>query len=131
MTLASCWHPPAASAVPLASAASLLAGLAGWQLWHYYMEEPWTRDGRIRAEVVGIAPDVSGLLQEVLVRDNQVVRRGEVLFRIDRDRFALALQQAEAVLTSRHVSLLQAQRDQQRYTGWTRAQSPSSGRNRR
>ena len=61
--------------------------------------------------MVGIAPDVSGLLQEVLVRDNQVVRRGEVLFRIDRDRFALALQQAEAVLTSRHVSLLQAQRD--------------------
>ena len=94
----------------------VLAGLTGWQLWHYYMEEPWTRDGRIRAEVVGIAPDVSGLLQEVLVRDNQVVRRGEVLFRIDRDRFALALQQAEAVLTSRHVSLLQAQRDQQRYT---------------
>ena len=94
----------------------LLAGFAGWQLWRGYMEEPWTRDGRIRAEVVGIAPDVSGLVQEVLVRDNQTVRRGEVLFRIDPDRFALALQQAEAVLSSRHASLQQAQRDQQRYT---------------
>ncbi|TDH57979.1 HlyD family secretion protein [Dankookia rubra] len=94
----------------------LLAGFAGWQLWRFYMEAPWTRDGRIRAEVVGIAPDVSGLVQEVLVRDNQQVRRGEVLFRIDRDRFALALQQAEAVLSSRHASLLQAQREQQRYT---------------
>jgi RND family efflux transporter MFP subunit len=93
----------------------LLAGFAGWQLWRFYMEEPWTRDGRIRAEVVGIAPDVSGLVQEVLVLDNQTVRRGEVLFRIDRDRFALALQQAEAVLSSRHASLQQAQRDQQRY----------------
>ena len=94
----------------------LVAGLTGWQLWRYYMEEPWTRDGRVRAEVVGLAPDVSGLVQEVLVRDNQQVRRGEVLFRIDRDRFALALQQAEAVLSSRHASLLQAQRDLQRYT---------------
>jgi multidrug resistance efflux pump len=94
----------------------LLAGLTGWQLWRTYMDEPWTRDGRIRAEVVGIAPDVSGLVQEVPVRDNQAVRRGEVLFRIDPDRFALALQQAEAVLSSRHASLLQAQRDQQRYT---------------
>lgn len=94
----------------------LLAGFAGWQLWRSYMEAPWTRDGRIRAEVVGIAPDVSGLVQAVLVRDNQTVRRGEVLFRIDRDRFALALQQSEAVLSSRHASLLQAQREQQRYT---------------
>ncbi|MDO9711676.1 efflux RND transporter periplasmic adaptor subunit [Paracraurococcus lichenis] len=94
----------------------LIAALTGWQLWRYYMEEPWTRDGRIRAEVVSIAPDVTGLVQEILVRDNQAVRRGDVLFRIDRDRFALALQQAEAVLSSRHASLLQAQRDQQRYT---------------
>jgi multidrug resistance efflux pump len=93
-----------------------LAGLIGWQLWHYYMEEPWTRDGRVRAEVVAIAPDISGLVQEVLVQDNQPVRRGDLLFRIDRDRFALALQQAEVVLSSRHISLSQAQREQQRYT---------------
>jgi multidrug resistance efflux pump len=105
-----------AGRVAVTLAVVLLAGFAGWQLWRFYMDEPWTRDGRIRAEVVGIAPDVSGLVQEVLVRDNQPVRRGEVLFRIDRDRFALALQQAEAVLSSRHASLLQAQREQQRYT---------------
>ena len=102
--------------VAVTLAVVVLAGFAGWQLWRFYMEAPWTRDGRIRAEVVGIAPDVSGLVQEVLVRDNQDVRRGEVLFRIDPDRFALALQQAEAVLSSRHASLLQAQREQQRYT---------------
>jgi RND family efflux transporter MFP subunit len=93
-----------------------LASLIGWRLWVYYMEEPWTRDGRVRADVVNIAPDVSGLVGEVPVRDNQRVQRGEVLFRIDHDRFALALQQAEAVLSSRHVTLLQAQRDAQRYT---------------
>jgi RND family efflux transporter MFP subunit len=93
-----------------------LASLVGWRLWVYYMEEPWTRDGRVRADVVTIAPDVSGLVGEVPVRDNQRVQRGEVLFRIDHDRFALALQQAEAVLSSKHIMLLQAQRDAQRYT---------------
>ena len=93
-----------------------VAAFAGRQLWRGTMEEPWTRDGRIRAEVVGIAPDVSGLVGEVLVQDNQTVRKGDVLFRIDRDRFALALQQAEAVLSSRHITLTQAQRDQQRYS---------------
>jgi len=96
--------------------AVVIAGLAGWRLWAYYMEEPWTRDGRVRADVVTVAPDVSGLVQEVLVHDNQHVRRGDVLFRIDRDRFALALQQAEAALSSRHASLLQARRELQRYT---------------
>ena len=51
-----------------------LAAVVGWQLWVYYMVAPWTRDGRVRADVVGIAPDVSGPVSEVLVRDNQVVR---------------------------------------------------------
>ena len=64
-----------------------IAGVVGWQLWVYYMEEPWTRDGVVRADVVGVAPDVSGLVSEVLVRDNQQVRKGEVLFRIDKERF--------------------------------------------
>lgn len=101
-------------AVTLAAVA--IACLVGWRLWTYYMEEPWTRDGRVRADVVSIAPDVSGLVGQVLVRDNQTVKRGDVLFRIDPDRFALALQQAEAALSSRHASLLQAQREAKRYT---------------
>ena len=39
----------------------LLALLAGWWLWHFYMIAPWTRDARVRADVVTIAPDVSSL----------------------------------------------------------------------
>ncbi len=34
----------------------LVAILAGWELWSYYMLEPWTRDGRVRADVVKVAP---------------------------------------------------------------------------
>ena len=75
-----------------------LAFVVGTALWDYYLEAPWTRDGRVRAEVVGVAPDVSGLVRDVEVHDNQEVKRGDVLFRIDPDRFALALRQAEADL---------------------------------
>lgn len=93
--------------------AAVVVGLA---LWDYYMEAPWTRDGRVRADVVPVAPDVSGLVAEVLVEDNQVVRRGDVLFRIDPDRFALALRQAEAVVEGKRASAEQAAADYVRYT---------------
>jgi RND family efflux transporter MFP subunit len=91
------------------------AAATGWQLWRYYMEAPWTRDGRVRADIIGIAPDVSGLVAEVLVPDNAAVTRGQPLFRLDRARFALALQQAEAVVESRAASLERARRDERRY----------------
>ena len=65
----------------------VVALVAGRSLWVYYQEAPWTRDGRVAADVVTIAPDVSGLVTQVLVKDNQPVKRGDVLFRIDPDRF--------------------------------------------
>ena len=76
----------------------IAAVLAGWRLWTHYEADPWTRDGRIRAEVVQIAPDVSGLVTAVNVGNDAVVHRGEVLFEIDRPRFTIALAQAEASL---------------------------------
>jgi RND family efflux transporter MFP subunit len=91
------------------------ASFAGWQLWLNYMEAPWTRDGRVRADVIGVTPDVSGLVAEVLVHDNQAVRRGDVLFRVDRARFDLAQRQAEAVVASRLAALQEAVREATRY----------------
>ncbi|WP_279358898.1 HlyD family secretion protein [Methylobacterium indicum] len=92
-----------------------LACVVGTALWDYYLEAPWTRDGRVRAEVVGVAPDVSGLVRDVAVHDNQEVKRGDLLFRIDPDRFALALRQAEAVVAGRKATLVQAEADLARY----------------
>ena len=86
----------------------------GRQLWGHYMDEPWTRDARLRADVVGIAPDVSGLVSEVMVKDNQTVKKGDLLFRVDRDRFAIALEQADAALASSKAALDQASRESQR-----------------
>ena len=57
------------------------AALIGYALWKHYMYSPWTRDGRVRAEIVHVAPDVSGLVAQVEVRDNQLVKAGQVLFR--------------------------------------------------
>ncbi|MCO8591113.1 HlyD family secretion protein [Burkholderia multivorans] len=74
-------------------------------LWNRYMYAPWTRDGRVRAKVVNIAPDVSGIVTDVLVADNQPVRRGDVLFRIDPERFRYALAQADAQVELRKAEL--------------------------
>lgn len=94
-----------------------LATVLVWQMVLYYMVAPWTRDGHIRADVIQIAPDVSGLIQQVSVRDNQVVKRGDVLFSIDQDRFHLALRQAQATLAERRETLAQAQREARRNRG--------------
>ncbi|MGE8334349.1 efflux RND transporter periplasmic adaptor subunit [Pseudomonas laurylsulfatiphila] len=88
-----------------------------WRMVMYYMFAPWTRDGHIRADIVQIAPDVSGLIQQVEVRDNQLVKRGQVLFSIDPDRFKLALRQAKAAVADREETLAQAQREAKRNKG--------------
>ena len=93
-----------------------IAVLVARGLWNYYMEAPWTRDGRVRADVVTIAPDVSGLVTEVLVTDNQEVKRGQVLFRIDPDRFRIALRMAEAVVEGRTATDVQMSDDYVRYS---------------
>jgi len=81
----------------------LLAIFLGLLLWDHYMNSPWTRDGRVRADVVMIAPDVSGLVSQVNVIDNQFVHRGDILFEIDKERFKHALHAAEAVAQTRQA----------------------------
>ncbi|MDY7578388.1 HlyD family secretion protein [Herbaspirillum sp. RTI4] len=79
--------------------------LLGWSLWKHYMVSPWTRDGRIRAEVVNVAPDVSGQIIDLPIRDNQLVHKGELLMQIDPARYQIALQQAEAAVMERKAGL--------------------------
>ena len=101
---------------PLVTLVTVAIALAiGYALWDYYVNAPWTRDGKVRADVVAVTPDVSGLVTEVLVHDNQHVHKGDVLFRIDPDRFDLALRQAEAIVAGKQASLEQARSDYQRY----------------
>jgi len=73
-----------------------LAFVAIFRAWVYYTESPWTRDARFSADVVAIAPDVAGLITQVMVHDNQLVKKDQVLFTIDQPRYQKALDEAEA-----------------------------------
>jgi RND family efflux transporter MFP subunit len=92
----------------------VLALVGARRLWIHYNLEPWTRDGRVRADIVQVSPDVSGLVTEVRVRNNQVVNKDDVLFVLDRPRFELALHQAEASVAAIAVALAQARRENER-----------------
>lgn len=88
-----------------------VAAVAGWFLWRTYEDSPWTRDARVRANVVQVTPDVSGVVIDVRVRDNQNVKVGDVLFVIDQARFQLALLNAEAAVVG--AQSLRDQRQQE------------------
>lgn len=90
------------------------AALVLWKLVGYYMFAPWTRDGHVRADVIQVAPDISGLISSVEVVDNQQVKQGQVLFVIDQARYALALRQAQATAQQRRATLDQARREDAR-----------------
>jgi RND family efflux transporter MFP subunit len=81
-----------------------LAIFIGRQLWVHYMQTPWTRDGRVRADIINVAADVSGYVTTVPVRDNQRVRKGDVLLQIDPSHYRLAVKQAQALVASRKAA---------------------------
>lgn len=83
-------------------------------IWNYYQVDPWTPDGRVRADIVQIAPDVSGMVTSVAVTNDQHVTRGQVLFQIDQERYTLALREAEAALAAQRTRLNQAKREARR-----------------
>ena len=78
-------------------------------LWKHYAQTPWTRDGRVRADVVQIAPDVSGPVISVAVRDNQWVNQGDVLYSIDPRWLKLAVASAQADVESKRHEMLMRQ----------------------
>ncbi|MGV8916186.1 MAG: efflux RND transporter periplasmic adaptor subunit [Pseudomonas sp.] len=85
----------------------LILALAIWigrTLWVHYMDTPWTRDGRVRADVINVAADVTGTVVDVPVRDNQQVKKGDLLMQIDPEHYQLAVKQAEAMVASRKAT---------------------------
>jgi multidrug resistance efflux pump len=74
---------------------AIVVAYMGYQQW---IERPWTRDGQVRADIVKIAPRVSGYIVEVAVQDNHFVRKGELLFRVDPSSYQLAVDTAQVQL---------------------------------
>jgi RND family efflux transporter MFP subunit len=88
-----------------------LAAFAAWCLWENYTTSPWTRDARVRADIVSLAPDVTGLVDSVAVEDNAVVRKGDLLYTVDKARFSIALGRAEAAVSATKAALERATTD--------------------
>lgn len=87
---------------------AVIAIFCAVHIWNYYNAEPWTRDGRVRGDVIQISSDISGLVTEVLVQDNQTVKKGQVLFKIDLARQTLDVEQAKADLAKAESGLAEA-----------------------
>ena len=88
----------------------IAAALLSYDVAMYYLYSPWTRDARIRANVVSVAPDISGYIDNIRVRNDQFVQKDDVLFTVDQERFRLALADAEASLAAKqaqHLMLLE------------------------
>ncbi|MBX8567993.1 HlyD family secretion protein [Pseudomonas cichorii] len=81
-----------------------LAIFIGRTLWVHYMETPWTRDGRVRADIINVAAEVSGTVIDVPVRDNQQVKKGDLLMQIDPEHYRIAVKEAQALLASRKAT---------------------------
>ncbi|WP_339782391.1 HlyD family secretion protein [uncultured Marinobacter sp.] len=74
------------------------AVFAGTWVWDHYLYSPWTRDGRIRADVITIAPDVSGWVTGLSVKNNLAVNKGDPLFTIDDTRYQAKFAESNARL---------------------------------
>ncbi|MBM26376.1 MAG: efflux transporter periplasmic adaptor subunit [Chloroflexi bacterium] len=62
--------------------------------WQSYMQSPWTRDGKIKSEIIKISSEVSGKIVEISVKDNQFVKKGDLLFKIDQKNYKNAYDKA-------------------------------------
>jgi multidrug resistance efflux pump len=83
-------------------AAALVAARHGWRI---YMTSPWTRNGMVRVQVANVAPQISGQIVEVRTHDNEHVRKGDVLYVIEKFDFEVALDNAKATILNRAADL--------------------------
>jgi multidrug resistance efflux pump len=100
------WVPPATfNFIATLIAFGAAIGLA-WMAWNYYVYTPWTRDGRVRVYTVQLAPEVSGTVVSLPIKDTQFVHKGDVLFQIDPRDYQNKLKEATG-----RVAQTQAQAD--------------------
>ncbi len=80
----------------------LAVGIILYKYW-VYVTNPWTRDGQVRAQVIQITPRVSGPIIHLPIKDNQLVKAGELLFKIDPRTFQADVDQSQAELQEAQV----------------------------
>ena len=96
-----------------------VAGIGVWAMWQAYMAAPWTRDGTVRAYIVTMTPEVSGRIMALPVRDNQLVRAGDLLMTIDPTDYAIAVDLAQAAVDQATINADNAKREAERRAALT------------
>jgi multidrug resistance efflux pump len=91
-----------------------VAAFLGWTTWNSYMGTPWTRDGTVRAYVVTMAPEVSGLIVQLPIKDNQLVRKGDLLLQIEPTNYRIAVSLAQAAVQQAQINAENAAREAKR-----------------
>ena len=103
------------AAVVAAECATVFILFAIWIWWTQGRFVQTTNDAYLQADAVAVAPQVQGLVKEVYVRDNQAVRAGQPLLRLDVADYDAALDQEQAAVQARQAEIVTAHRqlDQQ------------------
>ncbi len=94
----------------------LLAAAASLGMYERYTTKPWTRDGQVRANVVGVACRVAGPIIQIPIRDNQSVKKGDLLFEIDPSTYIATVKNAQAKLLQSQAAEIQANQELARQT---------------
>ena len=94
----------------------LLAAAASLGMYERYTTKPWTRDGQVRANVVGVACRVAGPITQIPIRDNQSVKKGDLLFEIDPSTYIATVKNAQAKLLQTQAAEIQANQELARQT---------------
>jgi multidrug resistance efflux pump len=81
------------------------AGYLGYYKYQDYFANPWTRDGQVRAQVIQVSPRVSGTVTKIAIIDNQFVKKGDLLFEIDKVPFVIKIAQVNAELKREYANL--------------------------
>ena len=86
--------------VKLTVTLSILGAAAyfGYHKFREYIENPWTRDGQVRTQVIQVASRVSGMVVKIDIVDNQAVKAGDLLFELDPEPYQVKVDQSAARL---------------------------------
>ena len=86
----------------------LLAAVGGW-FWLTSGRYVSTDNAYVQQDKVAVAAEVAGTIGEVFVQENQQVKKGDLLFRLDQRPYRIALAQAEAQIHNAQVQVAQLQ----------------------
>jgi multidrug resistance efflux pump len=105
---------PRPARIVITAVVIVIALILGIWAFQYYEYSPWTRDGRISAYVVDTAPEISGLVIDVPVQDNQFVHKGDLLYKIDARDYQATVKRAQAAVDAANAKLTLEQQNLQR-----------------